>query len=151
MRLIEKLKAFWRGNVDTIAGNNAFDMPKRTRILVAIGFVILCALGDLWLGTMLKDIAASDPAEGSPAWDAVLATRVAAARQWWVLKAIAVTLSGGYLVFALFDRTPLGKRLWHWSFEQDTEGTAAAKTLSATVGFVGILVVLAILTSRMLP
>jgi len=144
------LKNFWRANVDVVAGNNAFDMPKRTRIVVAVGFVLLCLLLDSWISTRLQAVAASNPVEGSAAWDATLVMRVAAAREWVVAKAIVLTLLGGYLGFGLFDRTPLGKRLWHWA-EQDTEYTCAAKTLSATLAFIGILMVLAIHTSRMLP
>jgi len=150
MKLITLLKTFWRTNVDVIAGNNAFDLPRRTRIVVAICFVFLCVLVDHWITTRLQAIAASNPLEGSAAWDATLIMRVASAREWVVAKAVVLTLLGGYLGFGLFDRTPLGKRLWHWA-EQDNQATAAAKTLSATLAFVGVLVTLALLTSRMLP
>jgi len=150
MKIILWLKNFWRANIDVVAGNNAFDVPKRTRIIVAIAFVAVCILLDAWISSLLQDVAASNPMEGSAAWDAMLATRVASARAWWVAKAIVLTMSGGYLWFALLDRTPLGKRLWHWA-EQDNDYTSAAKTLSATLGFVGILMVLAILTAQMLP
>jgi hypothetical protein len=146
----EKALNFWNFAIDVAAGRNAFNSRPKSRIAIALGALAACAAAFLWLNGQSAELAMAQPEEGSAAWDAVLATRVAAARLWWVLQATLLTLAEAYFVFTLLDRTPLGKRLWCWS-EQDTVGSNAAKTLSAGLSFVGILAALALLNSKVLP
>ena len=136
---------------DLILGHSAFDAQRETRRKWALAALGLLALLVLALTFKLGAIAGGNPPEGSAAWDAVLASRSASIRQWWILKLTALTLVETYVAFALLDRTPLGKRLWHWSPGMDSEATSAAKSLSAGLFIAAALLAFAWLNGRVLP
>lgn len=143
-------KAILEAILDALAGRNGFALSARARKGLAISAVLVLFGIAVILGAWLTGQSLTTPPEGSAAWDAVLAGRVAAARVWWVILATLTTLAESYVIFSAFDRTPLGKRLWCWS-SKDTDMSKSAKTLAAGLGFIGLLAVLAILNSKVLP
>lgn len=137
--------------LDFLLGHSAFEAERPARrkwALAGLGVMLLAILG---LAFKLGKLAGANAPEGSAAWDAALACRIAAVRQLWCLQGTALTLLEACLAFALLDRTPLGKRLWHWSPGMDGEATEAAKTLCAGLFFSAALLAFAWLNGRVLP
>lgn len=159
LSLLSALKTYFPGALQAVSafiarffnGNHAFTIPKWVRVVVAVSLITLAAILigltaerlALWAGQVV-------PADDRN-WEWVMQARIIAFRARVVFGLGAGVLIAAWLAFQALDRTALGKRLWHWSQALDSEASGAAKTLGASLCFIGLVLAFAFLAARVLP
>lgn len=134
----------------SLLGAPGFKLPdaiRRRVILAAILLVLaLVALTAYRLGHHAGLAVSAD----QPGWeDAVLATTIRF-RAWVALGLGAAGVLLAVVAFQTVDRSALGRRLFHWNPEKDSNYTEAAKTLCAGLVFASLVLGLLILAAGVL-
>jgi hypothetical protein len=148
---MDALRAFFSGLWDTLTGRNGFAMAKQARVLVALVLVLVLASAAALVGSWVIGAASGPVDPRAPGIEAALGLKVIALRLQVGLGVEAAALLKAFLVFTVLDRTPLGKRLLHWSPGMDSDLTSAAKTLGAVVLFAALVLAFATTGARVLP
>lgn len=148
---MDALRSFFSGLWGTLTGRHGFDMAKQARVLVALVLLAILAFGVAFTGWRVFGAASGPVDPRAPGIENALGLRVIWMRLQVGLGVEAGALLKAFLTFTILDRTPLGKRLMHWSPTQDSEHSAAMKTLAAGLIFIGLVLAFAITGSRVLP
>lgn len=149
-RVLRWLSAVFSSLLGFILGAHGFDLDKAARTRVALALLAVAGLGGWVTAKMLAAWAILQPTPDSPSWELALQARLALFRARTALGLVLGVLLLTWAAFQILDRTRLGKRLWHWSQAQDSEASAAAKTLSAGIAFAALLLAFAYLAGQVL-
>lgn len=149
-RLLHGLSQAFSSLMGFLVGAHGFEMDKAARGRVALVFLLVAAWGGWITAKALSAWAVLQPTPDSPAWELALQARLALFRARTALGLAFGVLLLTWAAFQALDRTRLGKRLWHWSRAADSEASAAAKTLSAGLGFAALLLAFAYLAGQVL-
>lgn len=136
--------ALWR----FLVGAHGFELDTAARARVALAFLLAALVGGWVTAKALAAWAVLRPAPDSPAWELALVARMTLFRGKVALGLALGVLLLAWAAFQALDRTRLGKRLWHWSAAMDSESSAAAKTLSASLAFAALLLAFAYLAGQ---
>lgn len=149
-RLLSALLAAYSSLMGFLLGGHGFETARAARNRVALVFLLVAAWGGSITAKALSSWAVLQPTPDSPAWELALQARMALFRAKTALGLALGVLLITWASFQILDRTRLGKRLWHWSQAQDSEASAAAKTLSAGIAFAALLLAFAYLAGQVI-
>lgn len=133
-----------------LTGGHGFELSRPARTRVGIALLGLMALASWATWRLLAAFAVLSPQPDSPAWELALQARLVLFRAKVALGLALGVLLLAWLAFLALDRTRLGKRLMHWSPGMDSERSCAAKTHTAGLAFVGLLLTFGLIAAQVL-